>query len=34
VGGIYLMVYAVMFFVRFFLFDRMYSRADGAGAVG
>jgi len=28
VGGIYLMVYAVMFFVRFFMFDRMYSRAD------
>jgi putative flippase GtrA len=28
VGGIYLMVYAVMFFVRFLLFDRMYSRAD------
>jgi putative flippase GtrA len=28
VGGIYLGVYAVMFFVRFFLFDRMYARAE------
>jgi hypothetical protein len=30
VGGTYLMVYVVMFLVRFLLFDRMYSRADRA----
>ena len=34
VGGVYLMVYAVMFFVRFLLFDRMYSRADRSRSGG
>jgi putative flippase GtrA len=33
VGGIYLGVYAVMFCVRFFLFDRMYARVDRATEV-
>jgi putative flippase GtrA len=32
VGAIYFGVYAVMFLVRFFLFDRLFARADQAGS--
>ena len=32
VGGIYLAVYAVMFFVRFLLFDRIFATDDEPGA--
>jgi putative flippase GtrA len=34
VGAIYLGVYAAMFFVRFFLFDRMFARAERTEAAG